>query len=545
MKKSVVANAAASQVTLLDCTLRDGGYWNEWDFSTDLVERYLRSVAGAGIPVVEVGFRFPRDDRFLGPTAYTTDDYLSRIDLPEEPILGVMINAKDLQTAGQGGLPLVDELFDRSENSPISLVRIAANFPELEGVRPSIEKLHSLGYMVGLNLMKITHVEEADLEWFGNYARDSEIDVTYFADSFGSLRPDDLSNIVAGIREGYEGPLGCHLHDNMSLALANSIAAVEAGVSWVDGTILGMGRGPGNARTEYLAVELASRGATDVDVLPLLDVVTDDFEDLRNTYRWGTSIYYYLSATHGVHPTYIQTMTKDGRYTVEQIVGALGRLRSEGGFSFTDERMDGATGQAAKGRSSGAFDASGFFEGRDVLIVGPGPEGAARRRDVERYIESVNPAVIALNLVPPVEPHLVDLFVMCDPVRATIDRTLLLKTEQPVAMPFDLVGEPPPDRPGRSLDYGVATSPGTLEVKNRGCILPRLLAAGYALAFASAGGASRILLTGFDGFSTDDPRQSEMVELMELCQRATQVPELLALTKTTYPIRQRSLYGEG
>jgi 4-hydroxy 2-oxovalerate aldolase len=529
-------------VTVVDCTLRDGGYYNEWDFNARTIERYLRAIARARIPVVELGFRLPPDGRFLGASAYTTDDYLVALDFPASATVSVMINAKDLIAGGTGGIAMVDQLFQNASDSPVKLVRIAANFEEIVEVRPAIERLHNLGYQVALNLMKISTIAPDGLVKFGQWASAAEIEVAYLADSFGSLRPSDIDPIVNSIRHSYSGPLGCHMHDNMSYALINSLQAVMSGVTWVDATILGMGRGPGNTRTEFLVMELERLGLADIDLLPLLDVVTDDFVQLQASYLWGANVYYFLAAVHGVHPTYIQEMTRDGRYTVDQIVGALQQLGHGSGASFTREKMVGASDRVGFGDASGTWNASDWCGERDVLIVGPGPEAQARRQDIERFIERQRPVVIALNLVPPLDVDLVDVYVMCDPVRATIDADLLEKIERPIVAPRSVLGNIL-DVDDSFRDFGLMIQPGRLTVTATGCIVPRLQAVAYAIGVAAAGNARRILLSGFDGFGRDDSRQTEMEELFELCASSPDIPEIVAITRSSYPVRQASLYG--
>ena len=82
-------------IKILDCTLRDGGYYNKWDFEQDTVSRYLKAVRASLVDVVELGFRSLPKNTFMGPFAYTTDEFINQLDLPEGPIYGVMINGSE------------------------------------------------------------------------------------------------------------------------------------------------------------------------------------------------------------------------------------------------------------------------------------------------------------------------------------------------------------------------------------------------------------------------------------------------------------------
>ena len=74
-------------VMILDCTLRDGGYYNNWDFSKDIVNDYLKTMSAVNINYVEVGFRSFQSKDFKGPTWYTTDSYLESLDIQTSALL--------------------------------------------------------------------------------------------------------------------------------------------------------------------------------------------------------------------------------------------------------------------------------------------------------------------------------------------------------------------------------------------------------------------------------------------------------------------------
>ena len=81
-------------VTLVDCTLRDGGYYNDWDYSNELITHYVDSMVRAGVDVIEMGFRQLKADKYLGPTAWTTDAFLQQLNIPSSITVAVMMNAK-------------------------------------------------------------------------------------------------------------------------------------------------------------------------------------------------------------------------------------------------------------------------------------------------------------------------------------------------------------------------------------------------------------------------------------------------------------------
>ena len=531
-------------MTLLDCTLRDGGYYNEWDYSPSLIRSYLTAMSEARVPIVELGFRTAETGKYMGPTAFTTDRFLESLDLPGNVTFGVMTNAKELVADGDARR-VVDRLFRPQADSRVQLVRIATNFGELAALELGVERLHELGYGVGVNLMQIASRTDDEIDEFGRIAARWGIQVAYFADSFGGMQPDHIAEVVRVLKGAFGGPVGCHTHDNMSLAFANSIAALEAGATYVDATVLGMGRGPGNARTEYVAYELTRRGLADLEPAQLLPLVANEFTEMQREYGWGSNIYYFLSAANGIHPTYIQEMTRDGRYSVDEIVTALHQLGAKGGGSFNRDRLEAAAQDIGFADSAGSYDARGWCAGKNVLIVGPGPVGVERRADIEDYIRAHHPLVVALNAVPPVDRSLVDAYAICHPVRAVIDATEIAALDRPLFMPRpvqDRLDPPPP--PAQARDYGLTPSSTSFAAEPTSCTIPRIASFPYALALAVVGGAKEVFLTGFDGFEATDPRQEEMEQLFSLFAEMPGAPRITALTKTNYPVHHSSIYAE-
>ncbi|WP_235869159.1 beta/alpha barrel domain-containing protein [Veronia nyctiphanis] len=141
-------------MNIIDCTLRDGGYYNNWDFPKEVVEAYLNAVSAAKIDYVELGLRnFPKKE-FLGAYAYTTEDHLNTLELPEGPTYGVMVDAKTILSSDLPVEQAIESLFIPAELSKINLVRVAAHFDEVEKSGPIVKKLKEMGYMVGYNLMQ-------------------------------------------------------------------------------------------------------------------------------------------------------------------------------------------------------------------------------------------------------------------------------------------------------------------------------------------------------------------------------------------------------
>lgn len=532
-------------VLLLDCTFRDGGYYNSWDFSPELVASYLDAMASAGIPYVELGFRSPAQDGYLGAHAYTTDDFVSGLKLPKGPTYGVMINAKEFLGTPEGPEKAIDALFAKRKDSKIGLVRIACHFAESALARPLAARLKALGYEVGFNLMQAGGKPAAQLtKAAADISSWKCVDVLYFADSLGNMDPETTRETVAALKKGWSGPLGVHTHDNRGYAMANSAAAVEAGATWVDGTVGGMGRGAGNAHTEYLLVDAVKRGWGKFDPEKIFRLALGEFEDLRKRYGWGPNLLYYLSAEYGIHPTYVQEMQGKGSYSQHEILSALEFLKSAGAAGYHENRLQEAVAGEYNG-AKGKWSAAGFAKGRPVLVVAAGP-GTKRHLDaLVRYVERRKPVVLCLNTSDVFPAEKVTAYAACHKASLAMDAEHYSGLKKPVIMPVASVPAPVRDqlKGVKVLDYGMGVERETFRADETGCVIPSPLVAAYALALAEAGGASRVLLAGFDGYPPTDPRHHEMSHVLRrYAARPTAVP-LTAVTPTAYEIEQDSIYS--
>ena len=525
---------------ILDCTLRDGGYYNDWDYSFDLVKRYVDAMAAAKIDVVELGFRTLHTNQYLGATAYTTDAFIERLGIPRQLTLAVMLNAKELlQVADQR--TAVRSTFVRRSHSEVSMVRIAANRNEVDQLGPAIEELRELGYEVALNLMQVSELKHSHIIEFGALAKAFEVTYAYIADSFGALRPADIAPIMRALGEGFGSNIGCHLHDNMSYALANTMEAINAGAIIVDSTIQGMGRGPGNVRTEYLVMELAKSGLTNASVQPLVNLVEREFAEMKQTYGWGSSLYYFQSANLAVHPTYVMELTKDDRYSPSEITAALDSLNERGATSFDVRRLT----EAVQGKPlsfSGGRDVDDWCTARDVLIVANGPEARAKRPEIEMFIRQHRPFVIGLNAHLPIDMALVDAVAVCHPERAMLDASALAELTCEVVAPGELL-DSLGIRVQRHRDVGYRVTPNELGFSEFGADIPHPIVAGYVLSMIAHGDAKSIFLVGVDGYSESDARHIMMQETLDLFVGLfTSIP-ISALTRTRFRVAQRSLFA--
>ena len=529
----------------LDCTLRDGGYYNNGNFSIDLVNKYLKSMSDLNMDFVEIGFRSLQNNNFKGPYAYSSEIFLDSINLPENLKLGVMVNASEIIRDEKLSYESLTKLFVRnSSESKVKLVRIACHYHEFNEATKSIKFLKDKGYVVGLNLMQIAQCSDKEIESVGKISSETNLDVLYFADSLGGMDPKKVEKIISLLKLNWKGPVGIHTHDNMGLALQNTLKAKKLGATWLDSTVMGMGRGPGNAKTEELMINLPEKINGLANIISLIDLIDKYFKPLKQKYDWGKNIFYFLSGKYNIHPTYIQKMINDSRYDTNDILAVIEKLKDVGSRKFNVSFLNNML-NFYESKAKGSWKPTSILEGKELLLLATGPGVNDHSSAIESYITKNNPVVIAFNTQSSIDPKYIDYRIASHPVRLMADCKEHLKFNQPLITPFSMLPEQVKEVLIEKdiLDYGLQTVESKYLFEDKYCIIPKPLVMSYALALAVSGKASRILLAGFDGYKGDDPRNQESNDIFKFFIKNKSTPNIISITPTRYDVVTKSVYG--
>jgi 4-hydroxy 2-oxovalerate aldolase len=285
------------KISILDCTLRDGGYYNNWNFSTPLVDKYLAAIAKLPIDIVEVGYVSDSKKDNYGLYYHLNVSTLKKIksSLNKKQKLCCMINAKEIEKHSD-----LISLLDKFENI-IDTVRIAIDPDRIDFfikiISKAKKKLKKITFVI--NLMYLN-------KWYKdiNYSNALIKKVKKVAgevalvDSHGSLKPLEVYYFFQKIISlNKDVKIGCHFHNNSGLALANTLSAIEAGCMTADATLKGMGRGAGNAEMELLLSILRTKEINFSSYE--FDEILEEFQTLKNKLEWGSSFSYSFSASRG------------------------------------------------------------------------------------------------------------------------------------------------------------------------------------------------------------------------------------------------------
>ena len=545
-----IIHKSENNVTLLDCTLRDGGYYNSWDFPSDAVYDYIAAMHSANVDIIEIGLRTLKNEGFKGAYAFCADDFINQLPQPDGLEFAVMVNASELVDAPASFYSMslaekVDKLFPiDAKTSAVSLVRLACHFDEIPVAVEAACLLNQKGYKVGLNIMQISEASENLIEELIHLIPQDTVNVLYFADSLGALTPPEFAQLISLAKRYWFNPIGVHTHDNLGSALQNALSAHTNGATYIDSTVTGMGRGPGNARTEDVAIEFGMIRSRNPNLTALAEIVRRYFQPLKNTCGWGTNLFYYLSAKHRIHPTYIQTMLAQESFSDADILASIKILADRKSSKYSADALRDASVYFSN-EPQGTWHPSPLAKGKPVMIVGNGSSVATYVRAIESLIRKTKPFVIGLNTQAQLDESLLSLRVCCHPMRIAADVEKYASITTPLVIPATMAGHPNiAEKNDHISDLGIKVEEGNYGLGENYLITPNYNVMSYALMLAVAMGGSQIWVVGFDGFDSHDPRQVEMQTTIETFKAKFPDIELVALTETSHPLHQSSLFAQ-
>ncbi|HOW27192.1 MAG TPA: aldolase catalytic domain-containing protein [Elusimicrobiota bacterium] len=287
------------EIKVLDCTIRDGGLINNYQFSDDFVKAVYRAICEAGVDFIELGKKLSESAEYsrskFGPWNFCDDDILKRIvdshDCKVRPAIAVMFDV---------GRVDISSLKDKKD-SPVDMIRTACYVPQIDKGLDLVKRSKDKGYRTSLNIMAVSAAIESELiEALEEVAKVPEVDYLYLVDSYGAFYSEQVSYYL-NLYSKYvpKEKLGFHGHNNIQLGYSNTQQAIIDGVNLLDATINGIGRGAGNCCLELLLGFLKN---PKFDVRPIFKVIQKEFVPLRKQIEWGYNDIYGISGILNQHP---------------------------------------------------------------------------------------------------------------------------------------------------------------------------------------------------------------------------------------------------
>lgn len=301
---------------ILDCTIRDGGIINDFDFTTDFVQKCIETVENSGCDYCEVGYI--HDKKFV----MSYDNFWKNIDIIE---LSKIIQKPKIKLSVMGDIGKFDSglIPEKTSSVVVDLIRVAGPKEKLKEMLDLADEISLKGYETSINLMFSSHYTVSDWQEVVNIFNHSKFKPTfvYFADSFGNLKPYEIPAIIKCLKSIDNIQVGFHGHNHLQLAFANTLAAIENDADIVDSTIWGMGKGPGNLPTELIL------GYYNYDLKYLNLFVETEMQELHKKYEWGYLHKYLICGLHNASSRYGEFIMRDKSSCLNDVIKNIAKER--------------------------------------------------------------------------------------------------------------------------------------------------------------------------------------------------------------------------
>ena len=387
---------------ILDCTLRDGGFVNNWEFGKSSVINICERLDYAGINIIELGYLRDYVEYSEDNTQFSCVKDISRV-IDQKPAKAEMYVA--IIDYGSCSLDRICP----AEESIIDGIRVTFKKNQLDEAVPFIKAIADKGYKVFMQPVSVTDYTDADVIRLVERANELQPYAVYIVDTYGFMHKRDLMRywILLNKMLNKDICIGYHAHNNFQLAYANAIELMEINTSRtviIDSSAFGMGKGAGNANTELIALYLNENFGYDYDIPQILEIIDTYIEKIREKNYWGYSLLYYLAASNDCHHNYVRYLIEKKTLSVKSINEILSSISPERKTKFDktyiEELYQTYQGRNKSGRKDLDELEKALSEG-DILLIGPGSSINSEKDRIREYIAQNASAVISVNHLSP------------------------------------------------------------------------------------------------------------------------------------------------
>ncbi len=402
LAESMLETDVRRRIRVLDVTLRDGGCVNDFNFGQSYMEKILKAQESSGVEMIELGYLDSKNGTESGRTQFKS----------EKSIYGSLLRSK------KPGVTYV-AMFDYGKYNPDALehrceagidgIRIAFHKGDRKKIPETGRKVIEKGYQLFVQPMITFRYSDAELldliEDVNRHLPDAS--GFYIVDSFGEMRPNDMRRVLNLVDHNLipSMPLGFHSHNNLQLSYTNAMSLLQFETSRdiiVDSSIMGMGKGAGNLCTELLLGHLSAYYGKKYRLSPVMEVIDKVINQLRAENYWGYSVEYYLSSENHCSPSYAKYFYDKHMLPVNDVGKLLSLIDAEKRISFDKDYAEELYRKYNADKTVDDSDAirelASEFEGRSVLVVGPGKSIVDARGVIDGCISDGSSVSIGLNL---------------------------------------------------------------------------------------------------------------------------------------------------
>lgn len=389
-----------NKVSLLDCTLRDGGYINNFDFGCDNITKIVNNLTQSGLEIVECGF-LQKDKSDPDKSLFKNTAAIAK-HIPQNRKKDTMYVAM----IAYGDIPIED--IEPYDGTSISGIRLTFHEKEADEAVVFAQELKEKGYKVFFQPVGTTsYTDKALLELIDKVNRLHPF-AFYLVDTLGAMYKNDLlrmfylvdNNLYEDVRIGF------HSHNNLQLSFSNAqelILMHSKRQIVIDTSVFGMGRGAGNLCTELLAQYINKNIENKYDLIPILECVDEFIIPIFMHHTWGYSVPYYLAAVNGCHPNYATYLVDRQTLCVRDINAVIKAIPPENRALFNKDLVQKLYIEYLQRHVDDADALESIkqlCDGREVLLIAPGKSLNTYKEAIVSFIETYNPVVFGVNHVP-------------------------------------------------------------------------------------------------------------------------------------------------
>jgi 4-hydroxy 2-oxovalerate aldolase len=376
-----------NKVRVLDCTLRDGGYCNQWMFGYDNIRKIVNGLLESRVDIVELGFLTNKVVSNSDRTKFSSMEDVSNI-IPqnrEGKMYVCLLNYGEYELSD---IPPYD-------GTSFDGIRVAFHKHDAENALKLCAEIKKKGYQVYIQAMVSLNYTDEEFLSIIRTCNEFEPYAFYIVDSFGVMKRKDLTRLFYIVEHNLKENIfiGFHAHNNMQLAYSNAQSLVDAQTKRsiiIDTSIFGMGRGAGNLNTELFLEYLNDNIGTEYDLKPLLNVIDDVINKFYQTNYWGYSLPNYLSAAYNSHPDYASYLDDKKTLTFESMDDIFKLMSDEKRSTFDKKYIEELYVRylmTGKTYEEHLAELKYILTGKKVLIIAP---GKSVEDEKEKVIECAN-----------------------------------------------------------------------------------------------------------------------------------------------------------
>lgn len=386
-----------NKINVLDCTLRDGGYCNQWEFGFDNSKKIVSGLVDANIDIIECGFLTNKVTYNKEVTKFTSMEELSEV-IPKNRQGKLFVAMMNYGEYAMEDLPDWD-------GTSIDGIRVAFHKKNLAEALELCKAIKDKGYRVFVQAMvSLSYTDEEFLDLIRK-VNAIEPYAFYIVDSFGMMKRKDLIRLFYMVEHNLKESIwiGFHSHNNMQLAYSNAQSFVDVKTKHnliIDSSVYGMGRGAGNLNTELFVEYLNENAGTCYELKPLLNIIDEILNIFYQRSYWGYSLPNYLSAAHNTHPNYARYLDDKKTLTVESMNDIFTMMDESKRFEYDKnyiEELYVRYMEAGKVQEEHYSELKEKLTGRKVLLIAPGKSAVEEKEKIATFGRTEAVIVISVN----------------------------------------------------------------------------------------------------------------------------------------------------